>query len=228
MAEWKITLHDRVVKRFEINEGQKKVIGRGNDADVIIDNTAISRLHTAIEMRGGLFIISDLDSLNGTFINGNKVVEETAVTTDDVVTFSKFGLAITDGENEEEALSTAMPMDLDEETVFVSGKPPQASGFNGKAKNSLKVISGSANPEAFSLDGRGSIKIGKDASCDVRLNGWFIAGAQCYLINRDKKFFLVPQRSWVGTFINDTKVRHETALRKGDIITIRGIKIRFE
>ena len=50
------------------------VVGRGG-ADIIIDDPALSRRHFEVETRGNEFFIRDLDSSNGTFVNGDQIRE---------------------------------------------------------------------------------------------------------------------------------------------------------
>jgi hypothetical protein len=49
MDEWAIVLNDRIIKRFSIEEGQSLTIGRGQESDIVVDNTAISRQHCSLE-----------------------------------------------------------------------------------------------------------------------------------------------------------------------------------
>ena len=49
------------------------VLGASPSADVFIDNPFVSRLHAQIVQDGGGFRIRDLDSRNGTFVNGTRV-----------------------------------------------------------------------------------------------------------------------------------------------------------
>ncbi|MCK5227285.1 MAG: FHA domain-containing protein, partial [Desulfobulbaceae bacterium] len=51
---------------------------------------------------------------------------------------------------------------------------------------------------------------------------------QCYILSRDEKFFIVPQQSWAGTYLNGAKIKNEQLLRKGDVIAIKSVQIRFE
>jgi len=48
-------------------------LGRGDDADLVIDSEAASRKHAAIEFAGGNFRIRDLGSTNGVLLNGQSV-----------------------------------------------------------------------------------------------------------------------------------------------------------
>jgi len=50
------------------------VLGRASDADVHLDgDDALSRRHAEIAVRAGLCLIRDLDSCNGTLLNGRPV-----------------------------------------------------------------------------------------------------------------------------------------------------------
>ena len=52
------------------------VIGRGEDAHLRPTSDLISRKHTAVRVQDGKVIIADLNSRNGTFVNGEKISSE--------------------------------------------------------------------------------------------------------------------------------------------------------
>ena len=60
-------------KPFALNEGQKVVMGRGEQADIQILDSSLSRLHCCITREDESFIIEDLESRNGTWVNGNQI-----------------------------------------------------------------------------------------------------------------------------------------------------------
>lgn len=45
-------------------------IGRGADADVVVDDPDVSRHHARLEAENGIVYVSDLESANGTYLNG--------------------------------------------------------------------------------------------------------------------------------------------------------------
>ena len=49
------------------------ILGGSPVADVFVDNSYVSRMHAQIVREGGNFRIRDLDSKNGTFVNGTRV-----------------------------------------------------------------------------------------------------------------------------------------------------------
>jgi pSer/pThr/pTyr-binding forkhead associated (FHA) protein len=50
-------------------------IGRDAEADVVIDEPLVSRIHARIERRGDQFVIIDLGSTNLTRVNGDVILE---------------------------------------------------------------------------------------------------------------------------------------------------------
>ncbi len=48
-------------------------IGRGKEADVQIEDGNCSRVHCAIRYWDDIFVVRDMHSRNGTFLNGNKI-----------------------------------------------------------------------------------------------------------------------------------------------------------
>jgi two-component system, cell cycle response regulator len=60
--------------RFELT-GSHLIIGRGTDADLQVDLDAVSRRHARLQLEGGRWSASDLNSTNGTYVNGAPVGE---------------------------------------------------------------------------------------------------------------------------------------------------------
>ena len=65
-------------RRIRLGDG-RHVLGRVQGCDVPIDDRTLSRRHAAFVVRGGRVAVEDLDSLNGTFVDGTRVGEETEV-----------------------------------------------------------------------------------------------------------------------------------------------------
>jgi two-component system, cell cycle response regulator len=75
-------LHAALVVMYGENLGRKfdlrqpLTIGRGEEAEVQINQTSVSRLHARIEVREGQAVLSDLGSTNGTIVNDEEVREK--------------------------------------------------------------------------------------------------------------------------------------------------------
>lgn len=56
-------------------EDKEIVLGRSTDCDVVLRAEEISRHHAKIFMKEGVYIITDLKSLNGTYVNRQRIIE---------------------------------------------------------------------------------------------------------------------------------------------------------
>ena len=52
---------------------EQLLVGRGSRCDLVVGNQTVSRRHAQLFFRDGGWILLDLDSRNGTFINGQRV-----------------------------------------------------------------------------------------------------------------------------------------------------------
>ena len=58
---------------FRIPAGSVKTIGRSPGAEFIVDAALVSRLHCQLTATADRLQVKDLDSTNGTFVNGKRV-----------------------------------------------------------------------------------------------------------------------------------------------------------
>lgn len=57
----------------DLLSGTSLVLGRAPEAAIRVDSGGVSRRHAQLERQGPLFAIRDLDSRNGTFLNGRRI-----------------------------------------------------------------------------------------------------------------------------------------------------------
>ncbi len=61
-------------KTFRILPGNTRTIGRATGADFIVDAALVSRVHCRVTaLEGGELEIKDLESTNGTYVNGLRI-----------------------------------------------------------------------------------------------------------------------------------------------------------
>jgi pSer/pThr/pTyr-binding forkhead associated (FHA) protein len=224
MGEWHVMLKDRILHRFGIEEGERLNIGRGEDVDVNLDNAAVSRRHASLEMRNGTYYLTDLESTNGTFVNGRKIRATIPVTNADRIEIGKFRFAPVQVLRARS--STTMPGDF-EGTVYVAPNGKQ-NRVGARRTPRLTLIQGKASPNGLSFEGKETVTLGKHADCDLHLNGWLVGKTECSIVARDDDYYLVDHPGWRCTRINGQKIRGEQRLHTGDMISIAGSKLRFE
>ena|SRR5689334_94526 len=61
---------------FRICPGNIKTIGRSSGAEFMVDAALVSRLHCRLTAGATELQVDDLDSTNGTFVNGKRIKQE--------------------------------------------------------------------------------------------------------------------------------------------------------
>jgi predicted component of type VI protein secretion system len=74
----------------------RTTVGRDPEADVCIDDEAVSWHHLEIEPRGGVLMATDLDSRNGTGLNGEPLDRPRRLRDGDVLTVGGYRLELSD------------------------------------------------------------------------------------------------------------------------------------
>src|SRR5512145_3332917 len=74
-----------VVQEFVLTEGATATIGRQAGNDICIPEQHVSRQHAVITYREGIFMIDDLGSANGTFVNDQALTESFPLASGDVI-----------------------------------------------------------------------------------------------------------------------------------------------
>ncbi len=81
----------KVLQEYLINIGQTLTIGRSDSNDIIIDNLAVSGAHARIDSVSASFIITDLESTNGTFVN-EELIASHGLRNNDIILIGKHEL----------------------------------------------------------------------------------------------------------------------------------------
>ena len=65
--------HDRSSRAVPLADGAEVTFGRSRGATVCVENAAVSRLHACIRRKANVTELEDLESRNGTFVNGARL-----------------------------------------------------------------------------------------------------------------------------------------------------------
>lgn len=122
-AGWSLMALSGGLKGKSINVAGAMVFGRSSGCDIVIQDAHMSRRHAEISLKNGQLRIVDLQSSNGTCVNGQRVGEQ-ALKPGDKISFDHIvflvagpvGAVVTDDQEEDE----------DEATVFRAAPIPRA------------------------------------------------------------------------------------------------------
>jgi len=219
---------------FRLQKGLSLTIGRRKNNDVVIENLAVSGHHAKIDSVGDEFVLIDLQSKNGSFVN-EKIVSTHWLNDGDIINIGKHSLAFTytDGEQipnpDSDKIEKTMIMDTSQYRSMMKKSKPNVSQSVFKDNDIT-----SACGLAFLAGGYGKInlsnritKIGKHPECDIVIKGMWVGQTAATISKRPDGFHI----SYVGGLskprINDKAIKHSVLLNDLDVIDIGPAKLQF-
>ena len=219
MGKLVVSLDGVVIKEVQITK-DKTTLGRRPYNDIVIDNLAVSGEHAVLQMVGSDVFIEDLNSTNGTYING-KAVKKQLLAHNDTVEIGKYKIKylVEDGTDYEKTMIMkpgAAPVPSAQ--GFAQTLAP-ASGFGGLAASSnpatIKVLNGAAAGREVALTkvvttvGKPGVQV---ASITKRPGGYVLAHVEGALQPT------VNGNPVVGEMVH---------LKNGDVIELAGTQMQF-
>jgi len=237
--------HDEQVVR-EYAAGSILTIGRLPDNAVVLDDAGVSGHHACIIRDGEHFVVEDLQSTNGTFVNDRRVArhalqhgdairigkhrltfdEQTLDLADapkevDVTIPSPAGTVLLDGRAHRALLNRLM--DAEAHADRRQGADAESASVRGKV-GVLRVVAGSLPQADYVLTGHTAL-IGKQQGCLVRLKGWF-KPAVAVAITRNPIGYVATVMNGRAR-INSQRVQERYELKHGDILEVSGVTLEF-
>jgi len=70
-------------------EGDQITVGRDSNNEIVINDAEVSRRHARLTFQGGKYVLEDLGSTNGTFVNGQRLAGPRVLKPGEVVSFGE-------------------------------------------------------------------------------------------------------------------------------------------
>jgi FOG: FHA domain len=195
MAKVLLKYKEAAVKEIVLDK-EITTIGRKQDNDIVIDNQAVSGHHALIKTEGDALLLEDLSSLNGTYLNSQKV-SKAELFNGDIILIGVHTLDVhSDKEREADKKAFAVRGRSMDETMVIA--PDDKKKIISAADKSIPeqlggflVVEGSTDQKEYELKERVSA-IGKEDGSVIKLKGFF-APKLAALVNRRKEgYFITP------------------------------------
>ena len=218
MPKMIVSIDEVVIKEVQLTK-DKTTLGRRPYNDIVIDNLAVSGEHAILQMSGGEVTLEDLNSTNGTYLNG-KAVKKQVLQNGDSIEIGKYKIKFV-GDGAAESF---------DKTMVVKARPaapppppraaaPVVSGGDsmgmGGVSASIKVLSGAASGREVPLT-KVVTTIGKP-------------GVAVAAITRRQQGFVVHHVEGAGNpTLNGNPIKAEPiSLKNGDLIELAGTQMQF-
>jgi len=218
MGKLVVSLDGVVIKEVQITK-DKTTLGRRPYNDMVIDNLAVSGEHAVLQMVGNDVFIEDLNSTNGTYING-KAIKKQLLAHNDTVEIGKYKIKyLTEESADYEKTMIMRPGSVSAPAQSFSPTMPPSSGFGGLGANttpaSIKVLSGAASGREVTLTkvvttvGKPGVQV---ASITKRPTGYVFAHVE----------------GTARPVVNGMPLEAESVpLHHGDVIELAGTQMQF-
>src|SRR4030095_2216653 len=236
MSKLTLQFEGRLLKEYSVGVGL--TIGRAPDNAVIIDNPAVSGHHARVFSESGAVVLGDLNSTNGTFVNGQHT-RRRVLRAGDVLQVGKHQLVF---EHTQEWVASPPQLPALGDTVYLDTKQHRAllsSLDDARAQAQtrpaqkpsaprrvgvLQVIAGRAEQAEYDLEAPTTL-IGKSGDSLVRLHGWF-KPAVALAIARSNDGYVATLMGG-RTTINNEPLEKRQALQDGDVLNVNGLVLEF-
>ncbi|MBF0520871.1 MAG: FHA domain-containing protein [Nitrospirae bacterium] len=239
MAKILLKFKEAAIKEVAIDK-DVITVGRKPTNDIHVDNLAVSGVHAKVIKKDDQYYIEDLNSLNGTFVNGRKISVH-ALHDADVIIIGKHTLNfISDKQEDAKTPSPSKDRDMLDETILIDAKVKDQILSKGTPKSSEQapaavikdviggflVIEGSTDKTEYDLVDR-ITTIGKDPGAGIKLKGLF-APKIAALVNRRKDGYTVSSSTGgKGIKVNGKDIEGQHKLQEGDIVEVSSLKLQF-
>jgi pSer/pThr/pTyr-binding forkhead associated (FHA) protein len=206
MPKMIVSIDGVVIKDVQLTK-DRTTLGRRPYNDIVIDNLAVSGEHAVLQMSGAATFLEDLNSTNGTYVNG-KAIKKQQLQHGDMVEIGKYKIRF---------VHEGVTENVEKTTVINAGAvepaPGAAQGSTGHA--SIKVMSGAAAGREVAMV-KVVTTVGKPgvavAAITRRPHGYVVA-----LVDGSTK-----------PLVNGTPVGTEAvSLHHGDLIELAGTQMQF-
>jgi len=236
MAKLILKFKDATLQEIPITKSSI-TIGRVNKNDIKIENLAVSRQHAKIVQDGDRYIIEDLNSLNGTFINDKRVMKGILRNNDEILV-GKHTLVFIDEEEKPIEMRKDIDISLAEKTVMLDtkkqrelmsqpeGERPTIEVKPSELEGGVSIISGRVGQKDIKLTKRLTIG-GKGEGAEIKLKGFFVGKVAFIISKRPNGFFITHSGGRSITKVNRVGVEGQRELKDGDIIDIGSTRMQF-
>ncbi|MCG3190595.1 MAG: hypothetical protein LKCHEGNO_03345 [Burkholderiaceae bacterium] len=224
MGKLVVSLDGVVIKEVQIIK-DKTTLGRRPYNDIVIDNLAVSGEHAVLQMVGQDVFIEDLNSTNGTYING-KAVKKQLLAHNDTVEIGKYKIKylVEEGGDYEKTMIMRQGAAA---TAGAAGAPAfsQTSGMG--ANSGFGTLGASANPASIKvLNGAAA---GREVALTKVVTTVGKPGVQVASITKRPGGYVIAHVE--GTHrpaINGTPLTGDSVhLKNGDVIELAGTQMQF-
>jgi len=208
-------------------------VGRQAENTIQIDNLAVSGFHARIDQAGSDFILTDLQSTNGTFVNDQKVVSHKLSHGDNVVIGKHVLLFVSSDtgkvdpeEQQKMDMNKTMMLDTAKQRELLSKQKAAPQGAQGGEKiGAINFIDNSGLGEIELT--KKLTKIGKADTAEVKLSGMLMGATAATISRRPSGYTITFAGGMSKLKVNGEVIKDSVQLNDFDTVEVGSYKFQF-
>jgi len=230
MARVILVFNKKVIKEYPFDK-ENMTIGRNEGNDIVVDNLAVSGLHARIDKTQDTYILTDLQSTNGTFVNDKRITSHRLHHKDKIIIGKHLLFFALTKEEEVKAKDKELDKTMILDTVKhkdLLAKQAEKRGMEVPTqKEKIGVISfidGSSQGEIQLT--KKLTKIGKAETSEIRLGGLLMPSTAA-TISRRPNGYAITTTGGKTVRVNNEAIQESRYLKDFDTIEIGSYKFQF-
>ena len=223
MPKMIVSIDEVVIKEVQLTK-DKTTLGRRPYNDIVIDNLAVSGEHAVLQMTAGEVYLEDLNSTNGSYLNGTAVKKQ-QLQNGDTIEIGKYKIKF-----------VADPAGNNfDKTMVIKARPaaPYQPPSAGGTPSGFATVTGSDSLEMSTLQASIKVLSGAASGREVPLTKVVTTigkpGVAVAAITRRKQGFVVHHVEGAGNpMLNGAPISEAPMpLKNGDVIELAGTQMQF-
>jgi pSer/pThr/pTyr-binding forkhead associated (FHA) protein len=223
----------QVINEFAFSK-ESVTIGRKPDNDIVIDNLAVSGYHSRIDKTGPQYILTDLQSTNGTFVNDKRIVSHKLMHGDNTIIGKHVLLFLESSDDEVSILKENQNMALDETMMLDTVKQrellskQQKASASGQRQDKVGILSFIDGSKLGEVELKKKLtRIGKSENSEVRLPSLFMGATAATISRRPAGYTITFTGGLTRLKVNGEIVKESMSLNDFDTIELGSHKFQF-
>ena len=201
-------------------------LGREANCDIVFDSSSgtVSRRHASICRSGGQYVVADNNSFNGTFVNEHRITAPVRLYNDDEIRLG-LGGPVLRFNSPSQTRPTEAPADEiatgDTTPKTIVYKLDKAAARKPAEMNTPQLMA------SVPFAGKSELIVGRDASCDIQLDGLQISKRHAQMLSSASGVTLEDLNSTNGVFVNGMQISR-SSLGVGDVAQIGPFLLKID
>lgn len=212
---WTLCIDDDANNRTVLKLTRSEyLIGRAEGSNIRLTERNVSRRHAQLTLQNERWLLTDLDSDNGLFVNGRRLTAPIVLAHGDYVQLGDYRMRIAD-----DNVVRTQP-EVEDDTLRAV-----PDGVRHDQHDRLVVLTGPNTGAVYPLH-EGQILIGRGEECEIALTDTSVSRVHAEIVGSENGYELFDRGSANGMHVNGVELA-QTFLEPSDVIEFGDILLKF-